>query len=559
MSHKYEFMWKQSTRGTLYFRNKKGRDTLREINRRNHLRPKVYSRFVLIILLVVYLFNYIDRQILSILAEDIKADLGLSDGDLGFLYGTAFAIFYAIFGIPLARLADNWHRTRLISIGLAFWSLMTAFSGGAKGFMSLALFRFGVGIGEATANPAAYSLLYDYFPAKVRTTVVGIYSTGVYIGMGIGLFLGGWILDFWNGRWPDISNAPFGLQGWQAAFMAVGFPGLILAILVSMLKEPVRGAMDGLEQPDVNYPNPVKVLRNELLPMIPLVNLWILKISGASRYSLFLNIGVGTVIFFLALALINLTGQAMEWITLSVGGYCVFSWIQALLFRDPVCFNLLVRSPTMRYLYVSNALSTFTGASIVFWIVPFFQRYHDVAAADVGLTVGLSIAVAGVVGMVLGGVLADRLINYDRRGKLFVCVIGYSLSTIAAFLLLNSGETNFAYICCFLYFLVQPIATAPVVATINDLVIPRMRAIASALNMMFVTFIGFALGPYFVGVMSDQFFESGLGDGEALRQALMIGIAPQIVGVILMVVATKTFIDDENSVLLRARLYGEKI
>ncbi|MGE4609785.1 MAG: MFS transporter, partial [Myxococcota bacterium] len=145
-----------------------------------------YSRYVLGVLVLVYVFNFIDRQILSILAEEIKADLGLSDAQLGFLYGTAFAVFYAVFGIPLSRLADVWTRRSLISVGLAFWSGMTALSGLARSFGTLAACRIGVGIGESSATPAAFSMLSDYFPPERRATVLSIYSSGVYIGAGLG-------------------------------------------------------------------------------------------------------------------------------------------------------------------------------------------------------------------------------------------------------------------------------------------------------------------------------------------------------------------------------------
>lgn len=123
-----------------------------------------YAHYVLAVLVVVYVFNFIDRNILSILAEDIKADLGVSDSEMGFLYGTVFAVFYAVFGIPLARFADVWVRRSLVSVGLLFWSAMTAASGLARSFPMLAAFRVGVGIGEASASPAAYSMLSDYYP-----------------------------------------------------------------------------------------------------------------------------------------------------------------------------------------------------------------------------------------------------------------------------------------------------------------------------------------------------------------------------------------------------------
>jgi MFS family permease len=161
-----------------------------------------YARYALVILTLVYVFNFIDRQILSILAPEIQRDLGVSDADISFLYGTAFAVFYAVFGIPLGRLADVWTRRSLIAIGLAVWSGMTALSGTARSFTSLAAYRIGVGIGEASASPAAFSLLGDWFSPRVRGLALAIYSSGIYIGAGIGIFLGGWIVEGWRALYP---------------------------------------------------------------------------------------------------------------------------------------------------------------------------------------------------------------------------------------------------------------------------------------------------------------------------------------------------------------------
>ena len=205
-----------------------------------------YAKYLTGVLVIVYVFNFVDRQIITILAEEIKADIGITDAQIGFLYGTAFAVFYAIFGIPLGKLADTWTRKNLIAIGLGFWSLMTALSGTARSFASLATYRVGVGIGEASATPAAFSMLSDYFPPAVRATVLAIYSSGIYIGAGIGIFLGGWIVDGWQTAYPDVQAAPFGLKGWQAAYLAVGLPGLLMAVWVATLREPVRGQSEGL-------------------------------------------------------------------------------------------------------------------------------------------------------------------------------------------------------------------------------------------------------------------------------------------------------------------------
>ena len=188
-------------------------------------RVSAYGWYALLVLVLVYVINFVDRQIISILAQDIKHDLHLRDAQIGFLYGTAFAVFYALFGIPLGRLADSWYRGRLIALGLGLWSAMTALSGFASSFAMLATARIGVGIGEASASPAAYSMISDYFPQEKRATALSIYSAGLYVGGGLSLPVGGLISSGWTRAWPHAADAPLGLAGWQAAFLAVGIPG----------------------------------------------------------------------------------------------------------------------------------------------------------------------------------------------------------------------------------------------------------------------------------------------------------------------------------------------
>ena len=187
-------------------------------------------RYVLGVLVVVYTFNFIDRQILAILLESIKADLGLSDQALGFLAGFAFAAFYATMGIPIALWADRGNRRHLISLALALWSVMTALSGLAQNFWQLAVARVGVGIGEAGCSPPAHSIIADYYPPNERATALGIYALGIPLGIMFGLFLGGWI------------NEAF---GWRRAFFVVGLPGLLLALVVRFtVTEPERGSSE---------------------------------------------------------------------------------------------------------------------------------------------------------------------------------------------------------------------------------------------------------------------------------------------------------------------------
>ncbi|MGK0404834.1 MAG: putative MFS family arabinose efflux permease [Oleispira sp.] len=196
-------------------------------------KSKHYRRYVLFLLTIVYALNFVDRQILVILQESIKADMALSDAQLGLLTGFAFAIFYVSVGIPIARWADVGNRKNIVAGAVAIWSGMTALSGLTQNFYQLLLARIGVGIGEAGGSPPSHSILSDYYPAKERGRAMAIYSTGVYLGILIGFIVGGWVNEHY---------------GWRIAFFAVGLPGLLVALIVKFtIREPIRGIADGIE------------------------------------------------------------------------------------------------------------------------------------------------------------------------------------------------------------------------------------------------------------------------------------------------------------------------
>ncbi len=191
-----------------------------------------YRNYALFVLMLAYTANYVDRQILAILLQPIKIDLGLSDTQLGFLSGLTFAIFYATLGVPIAMWADRSNRRNIITLALTIFSGMTVVCGFVTSFAQLALARIGVGVGEAGSSPPAHSMISDMFPPEKRASAMGIYSLGINIGILIGFLVGGWISQWY---------------GWRAAFMVVGLPGLLIAALVRFtLKEPQRGHADGL-------------------------------------------------------------------------------------------------------------------------------------------------------------------------------------------------------------------------------------------------------------------------------------------------------------------------
>ena len=189
-----------------------------------------YRWTVLVMLTVVYTFNFIDRQILVILQEPIKADLGLSDAQLGLLTGFSFALVYVTAGIPIAWLADRANRRNIVAASLAFWSLMTALSGLVQNYGQLLAARLGVGVGEAGGSPPSHSMISDYFPPSSRGTALSFYSMGIYIGVLFGFAAGGWIAENF---------------GWRNAFFVIGIPGILYALVVLwVVKEPKRGQYD---------------------------------------------------------------------------------------------------------------------------------------------------------------------------------------------------------------------------------------------------------------------------------------------------------------------------
>jgi MFS family permease len=187
---------------------------------------KAYAWYVLGLLTLVSVLNYLDRTLIYILFTPIKREMSLTDFELGLLGTTSFVILFSVLGVPFGRLADRGSRKNMIAAGLAVWSLFSGLTGFANGFWALFFCRVMVGVGEATLGPAALSLLSDYFPPRMRATVQSIYAAGITLGSGLAFFLGGWI------------GANY---GWRSAFYLLGFPGLIVAMLVFLLREQQRG------------------------------------------------------------------------------------------------------------------------------------------------------------------------------------------------------------------------------------------------------------------------------------------------------------------------------
>lgn len=213
-----------------------------------------YAWYVVAILMVVYIFSFIDRQILALLVGPIRNDLNISDTQMSLLMGFSFAVFYTFFGIPLGRLADSKSRRTIIAIGLTVWSLMSAGCGLAKNYAQLLLMRVGVGVGEASLSPSAYSLITDYFKPSRLALAISVYGAGIYIGSGLAYLLGGSVVEFAT----DQANYELPLLGtvrpWQLVFFAIGIPGILFAVMLYTIKEPIRRGAGAAGKPASQVP-----------------------------------------------------------------------------------------------------------------------------------------------------------------------------------------------------------------------------------------------------------------------------------------------------------------
>lgn len=261
---------------------------------------KAYRNYVLGVLLVVYIFNFIDRTIINILTEPIKESFGVEDWQMGLLGGPAFAILYTFVGIPIARFSERNHRVWIIAASIALWSLMTVLCGFAISFFALFLFRIGVSIGEAGCSPPANSIIADYFVPKERSTAVSVYALGIPLGNMVAYIFGGFVVgsldgatigamfSSWNWTWASGLLDWQSIEGWRVAFVVVGVPGLLVAILVKMsIKEPPRGYTDPQEMQNKEHVGFVEVLK--ILKTKP--SYW--HITMGVTIASFVNYGVG--------------------------------------------------------------------------------------------------------------------------------------------------------------------------------------------------------------------------------------------------------------------------
>ena len=508
-----------------------------------------------------------DRQILAILLPRIKADLHVGDAEMGLLYGSVFALFYALFSLPLGRLADGWKRGKLISLSILGWSAMTALGGMATSFATLAISRLGVGIGEASVQPAGFSLLSDHFPAARRGTVTAVIAAAIALGLGSALWIGGATADAWDAAYKGTS-APFGFRGWQIAFIVAALPGVMLALLLWRMDEPQRGAADGIPQtPD---PAPFKASWETLASLLPGLNWLTLARLRANGMTWALNIGGLALIIVgmrsltlwtdglrkhgpppLHLGSLTLSGNALQWVVTGFGLYVILNWLQALRLRDRPAFVVLAQTPSLLLLFAIAALQSVVNYGVMGWTAAFLIKTYHLSAADVGLKFGMEAAAIGIVGPLLAGPLSDWLETKLKAGRLYVTLGALIVSPLLAWPVYHATSPSAFYVAFALYSLALTMWLPPVYAGFMDLALPRMRGSVMSFYILTMTIFGLGLGPYAVGMMSDV---NGGHLGDAILSLYWIG--PLLVVLVLALIWRLP--KDQASMLMRAQAAGEQ-
>jgi len=476
---------------------------------------RLYKLYVLLILMLVYLLNVIDRSIITVLAPYIKADLGLTDAQLALLYGTAFALFYGLFGIPLARLADSWSRKNTLAIGLAFWSLMTCLCGCARSIAQLGLIRACVGVGEASASPAAVSLLSDYFSARRRGTVLAIYLTAIFLGGGGSLMLGGWIVSWWTDHYGSAANAPLGLTGWRAAFFLVGMPGLLLALIVAFtIREPLR---------DFAGARPIQSVVEEARTILWPWSYFSLRRTGSAGIARANLLAMGIIFAAAVCAIIvtdsllaadhrglvgtlfgvSITANTVQWVALAIAIYGAVSWAQSLLQRDPDIFRTVVGSKPYASLVFGGGAIAVAMYSVNSFNFLYAVRYLD-ASPEFGITLGIVVAICGISGTLGAGALGDWLKVRHAAGRVQLMVICYLGFATAAMLQYTTTAPTMFVITYGVGTALLSTWTPLINATAQDLLPEDMRGRGYAVLQLGTNVIGLGLGPYFVGLISDS-------------------------------------------------------
>jgi MFS family permease len=509
--------------------------------------------------------SLLDRNILAILAPRIKHDIGIGDAEMGLLYGTVFALFYALFSLPIGRLADGWVRTRLLGVTLAFWSVATALAAAAHGFALLAVSRLGVGIGEGSAQPAGISLVMDHYAKPRRGFAMAVIAAAIALGLGGSSVLGGVAAEWWDQLHAG-SAAPLGLKGWQFAFLVAAVPGFALAALLWRMPEPRRGRLDGIESPSDRHPF------RESLALLAAVTpgahwLALARRRAGARYwgvnlvATFLIIVAAVLLTRLTsrlsprpplhLGSFNVSPHVLQWAVVGFGALVVVNLLQRLRLADRPTFEVITGSPALLLCFGIAALQMMINYGTMGFTPSFLMKHYGLSPAATGLQFGVLAGALGMIGPMIAGPLSDRInARFPGAGRACVTLVALGLSPPIAIWVYHAPDPLSFYSRFVLYSLVLTAWYPPLYAIMFEQVLPRMRGITASLYLIVYTLFGIGIGPFVVGMIADA-------NGGNLAAAILAinWVAPAIV-VMLIALALRVR-RDEAGLIERARRAGE--
>lgn len=453
-----------------------------------------HAYYALLLLMLANFLNYVDRSIISIVAEHLKKDLRLNDEQLGFLMGTAFAVFYGVAGISMGRIADALSRTKLMAAALVIWSGLTAASGAATSFLWLAAARVGIGLGESAASPCSQALISDYFPPRNRAAAISLYLIGVYVGNAASLVLGALVLQNWSTLCSFFPGNACGVPEWRAAFFAVGAPGLLLALLVYRLREPPRAV------PPVKM-SVTRIIMREISAAMPPFTLLNLANAGGNR-AVCANVLLILTIVAIGWGLVLATGDVAQWIAVGIGAYSILTWGQVIKLRDRPLYDVTFGSRVFVCVMLAGALNACISAGIGAWSPPYAMRAFGSPPVDTGLYIGLFHALGAGISVPLGGWLSDKWRRRDVRAPVWIGLIGMICSIPFLVLMLLSRDLLSFSLASFFQVFFAFAWSGAAAALAQDLVHPRMRGSAAACFTLVMIVISSGLGPYAVGKVS---------------------------------------------------------
>ena len=509
--------------------------------------------------------SLLDRQILSILAPSIREDLQIGDAELGLLYGTVFSLFYALFSLPLGRLVDGWMRTRLLAICIAAWSFFAGLSAFATGFALLAVSRIGVGVGEGATQPAANSIIFDTFPREKRGTAMAALGIATALGLGLSMTLGGLVAHEWDEAYPG--GGPGGFSGWQFAFIVAAAPGLVLAWLIWRMREPERGAMDGIRSPE--DPHPFKASANVLGAVTPGINWFYLwgRNAGAKQWGInLISLAVIVLVCRYMMGALqeysprpdtplfgtSFNAHELQWFVVGFGAFVILNMFQSLKLTDRPTYNV-VTSPSVLLLIVVAGLQTSINYGVMGFTPSFLGREYGLDRAQTGVRFGLLAAALGLVGPVIAGPLSDWLtVRMGGRGRVWLTIFSLGVSPFAGIWTYSAVTESDFYLRFVVYSVILTLWLPPLYSLLYDIVLPRMRGITSSLFIIITTMLGLGMGPYFVGIVSDKL------KGDLGQAIISINVVTPLIVIILFVILFRIN-RDEAQVLERARAGGEAV